>query len=494
MESIPEKYLQALVEISHNINSIQNPDELLESILSIGLEQLSAERGFILLKDENDPDSLLPRAVRNIDDDKIADAKEISLSTIAKVQKTMQPILSFDTLSDENFDPTRSIMVNRIRSIACAPLVYKKELLGVIYIDSQNEKARLTRQSLAFLQAFANQAAIALQNARLMSQLQEENALLKEEFHRIFAFKEIIGKSKAMDRVFQMMGKVLNNDATVLITGPTGSGKELIARAIHFNGHRKEKAFVPVNCGAIPENLIESELFGHKKGAFTGAVQDKKGLIETAHGGTLFLDEIGELPLNTQVKLLRFLQDRRFAPVGEVKSRLADVRIITATNRDLQQAIQEGHFREDLFYRINVIHIQAPPLEERRKDIPLLVRHFLKKAAKRFHQDQPSITPEALAALTDYHWPGNVRELENTIERAVVLDSDHKIDVDDLVLPKPADNTNTISAGMTLEQISQLLTEKTLKATEGNKTKTAGMMGVSLRWIHYKLKEWGMTE
>lgn len=493
MESIPEKYLQALVEISHNINSIQNPDELLESILSIGLEQLSAERGFILLNDASNPNSFLPGAVRNIDSDKIADSKEISLSTITKVKQTGQPILSFDTLSDENFDPTRSIMMNRIRSIACAPLVYKEELLGVIYIDSQNERAQFTRQSLAFLQAFANQAAIALQNARLMLQLQEENALLKEEFHRIFAFKEIIGKSKAMDRVFQMMGKVLNNDATVLITGPTGSGKELIAKAIHFNGQRKDKPFVPVNCGAIPENLIESELFGHKKGAFTGAVQDKKGLIETAHGGTLFLDEIGELPLNTQVKLLRFLQDRRFTPVGRVQSRLAEVRIIAATNRDLQQAIREGNFREDLFYRINVIHIQAPPLHERRKDIPLLAKHFLKKAAKRFSQKQPSITPEALAVLTDYHWPGNVRELENTIERAVVLDSDHKIDVDDLVLPRSVGNSNTISAGMTLEQISQLLMEKTLKATEGNKTKTAEMMGVSLRWIHYKLKEWGLA-
>ncbi len=493
MESIPEKYLQALVDISRNINSIKDPNELLENILSIALAQLSAERGFILLNDVDKPEELAPKAVRNIDNANIADPSHISHSTIEKVKKSRQPILSFDTLSDDNFDATRSIMMHRIRSIACAPLVYKEEVMGVIYIDSQNEKARFTRQSLAFLQAFANQAAIALQNARLMAGLQEENSLLKEEFHRLFAFKEIIGKSKAMDSVFQMMGKVLNNDATVLITGPTGAGKELIARAIHFNGVRKSKPFVPVNCGAIPENLIESELFGHKKGAFTGAVQDKKGLIEMAHGGTLFLDEIGELPLNTQVKLLRFLQDRQLTPVGDVRSRGIDVRIIAATNRDLLKAIEDGAFREDLYYRINVIHIRTPSLAERRKDIPLLAKHFSKKAAKRFHQKAPGFTPEALDALMHYAWPGNVRELENTIERAVVLDSDGVIGVEDLALPQARSNGG-ITAGMTLEAISRELLIKTLKAVDGNKTRAAEMMGVSLRWIHYKLKEWDISE
>ncbi len=481
------------MNISRNINLIKDPDELLENILSIALEQLSAERGFILLEDKDEPQELAPKAARNIDSVNIADQAQISHSTIEKVKSTRQPILSFDTLSDEHFDATRSIMMHRIRSIACAPLVHKDEVLGVIYIDSQNEKARFTRQSLAFLQAFANQAAIALQNARLMARLQEENSLLKEEFHRLYAFKEIIGKSKAMDRVFQMMGKVLNNDATVLITGPTGTGKELIARAIHFNGLRKDKPFVPVNCGAIPENLIESELFGHKKGAFTGAVQDKKGLIEMAHGGTLFLDEIGELPLNTQVKLLRFLQDGQLTPVGDVRSRQIDARIIAATNRDLLKAIDDGVFREDLYYRINVIHIPAPPLSERRKDIPLLAKHFSKKAAKRFNQKPPGLTTAAVDALMQYAWPGNVRELENTIERAVVMDSDGVIDVDDLALPQARSNGG-IAAGMTLEAISKELLTKTLKAVDGNKTRAAEMMGVSLRWIHYKLKEWNISE
>jgi len=473
METIPEQYIKALLDISREINSIQQPDELLESILDIALKQLSAERGFVLLKDEQDENQFIPGAIRNIGAQKISEVSDISHSTVEKVLQTGKPLLTFDALSDERFDAARSVMLHQIRSIACVPLMLKGELIGVIYIDSRGEKARLSRGSLEFLQAFANQAAIALENARLLSQLQQENALLKEEFHRIYSFKEIIGKSKAMQRVFQLMAKVLNNDATVLITGETGTGKELVARAIHYNGHRSQKPFVAVNCGAIPENLIESELFGHKKGAFTGAISDKKGLIEAAKGGTLFLDEVGELPLNLQVKLLRFLQDKKFTPVGDVREHQADVRIISATNRNLHESIESGTFREDLFYRLNVIQIPIPSLQERKKDIPLLSQFFM---------------------LIEYTWPGNVRELENTIERAVVMDSDSQIGQDDLFLPLQNRRSGEIEAGMTVEEVSRKLLEKTLAVTEGNKTRAAEMMGVSLRWVHYKMKEWGLSD
>ncbi len=492
MENIPEQYLKALLEISQQINSIKKPEELLENILDIAIQQLAAERGFILLRDENGEGEFVPRAVRNLNAVRLSEMPDISHSAVEKVLQTGRPLLTFDALSDERFDEARSVVLHQIRSIACVPLVLKGEMLGVIYIDSRGEKARFSRQSLEFLQAFANQAAIALENARLLTRLQQENALLKEEFHRIYAFEEIIGKSKAMEQVFQLMGKVLNNDTTVLLTGETGTGKELVARAIHYNGVRRKKPFVPVNCGAIPENLIESELFGHKKGAFTGAVADKKGLVEMASGGTLFLDEVGELPLNLQVKLLRFLQDQQFTPVGEVHPRKADVRIIAATNRDLQELIRQGQFREDLFYRLNVINIRIPPLRERIKDIPLLVKHFVDRYGRKLQKEIRSVTPAAMERMLQYSWPGNVRELENTIERAVVVDSDGKIDVDDLMLMAVRESSGEIEAGMTLDDVSRRLLEKTLRAVDGNKTRAAEMMGVSLRWVHYKSKEWGL--
>jgi Nif-specific regulatory protein len=489
MKDIPQQYLQALLEISNQINSIKEPEILLENILDIALQQLSAERGFILLKENGE---YVPRAVRNIEKQKLDEIDDISHSTIQKVIEKKQPLLSFDALSDGRFDDSQSVILNQIQSIATVPLVLKGELIGVIYIDSQGQKARFSKQSLNFLQAFANQAAIALENARLIVGFQQENAILKEEFHRIYAFEEIIGKSKAMEQVFQMMGKVLNNDTNVLLMGETGTGKELVAKAIHYNGSRSKKAFVPVNCGAIPESLIESELFGHKKGAFTGAINDKEGLIKVADGGTLFLDEVGELPPTVQVKLLRFLQDRQFTPVGEVNPHTVDVRIITATNRDLQKAISQGIFREDLYYRLHVIHIIIPPLRERKKDIPVLTQYFLQKFGDKLEKRIKSVSPSAMDLLLQYDWPGNVRELENTLERAVVLDSNNCIDVEDLMLVLDDGKPSGIVAGMKLEDLSKELLEKTLIAVEGNKTLAADMMGVSVRWVHYKAKEWGL--
>ncbi|RQW01643.1 MAG: GAF domain-containing protein, partial [Calditrichaeota bacterium] len=398
--------------------------------------------------------------------------------------------LTFDALSDERFDDSQSVILQQIRSIACVPLMFKDNFSGMIYIDSRGKKARFTRESLDFLQAFANQAAIALENVRLLVQLQEENALLKEEFHRLYSFKEIIGKSAAMQNVYRTIGKVLNNDTTVLIQGETGTGKELIARAIHYNGWRKEYPFVPVNCAAIPENLIESELFGHKKGSFTGAISDKKGLIAAADKGTLFLDEIGELPASAQVKLLRFLQDKEFTPVGEIKPTHADVRILAATNKDLLKQVQEGNFREDLYYRLNIINVQVPALRNRMEDIPLLIHHFLDRYNRKLSRNIRKIDNAVMKMFMSYSWPGNIRELENTIERAVVMSSRPIITEEDILLPENSVQKNTVRAGMTLEEVSRQLLDRTLKAVDGNKTRAAEMMEVSLRWIHYKMKEW----
>jgi len=485
---IPERYLNALVGISQEINSIQELETLLERILDIALQQLSAERGFILLQ-EGGEQQLAPKVARNIDPVKISEVAEISSTAVRKVISTQKSLLTFDALSDETFDATESVIMHRIRSIACVPLLLKGELIGVIYIDSQEQTAQFNQQSLDFLSVFANQAAIAIENARLLESLRSENELLKGEFHRIYSFKEIIARSKAMERVLQLMGKVLNNTSVVLISGETGTGKELIARAIHHNGPRNNNPFVAVNCAAIPENLLESELFGYKKGAFTGATSDKKGLIEVANTGTLFLDEIGELPLQLQVKLLRFLQEREVMRLGGSYPVKVDVRIIAASNRNLMEEVREGRFREDLYYRLNVIEINLPPLRERKKDISLLAHHFLKKISKSMDKNISGFMPQALEKLMNYHWPGNVRELENAIERAVVLASQQLISQADIDLGR----INTISgieAGQTIEVVSRSLLEKTLRAYDGNKTRAAEAMGVSLRWIHYKMKEW----
>jgi Nif-specific regulatory protein len=478
------------VEISQEVNSIQELETLLERILDIALQQLAAERGFILLRETADQKPV-PKAAKNIDPLKMSEVSEISSTTVEKVISNREPVLTFDTLDDEAFDATESMIMHQIRSIACVPLLLKGKLIGVIYIDSREQAARFNQQSLDFLSAFANQAAIAIENARLLESLRSENELLKGEFHRIYSFKEIIGRSKALEPVLQLMGKVLNNNAVVLITGETGTGKELVARAIHHNGPRKDQPFVAVNCAAIPENLLESELFGYTKGAFTGANSDKKGLIEQASGGTLFLDEVGEILLSLQVKLLRFLQEREVRRLGGGQPIKVGVRIVAATNRTLSEDVKEGRFREDLYYRLNVIEIPIPPLRERKKDITLLAHHFLKKFSKNMDKKIFGFTPEALEKLLNYRWPGNVRELENAVERAVVLASQNIISREDIVL-RPADNESAIEVGKTLEEISRTLLLKTFCAFDGNKTHVAESMGVSLRWVHYKIKEWGI--
>ncbi len=264
------------------------------------------------------------------------------------------------------------------------------------------------------------------------SNLEAENKELKKELSGRYKFDNIIGQSEGIRNVLSLVERVADSDSTVLVTGESGTGKELIARAVHFNSPRKSKAFVPINCGAIPGELLESELFGHVKGAFTGAVNNRTGRFELANGGTLFLDEIGELSLNLQVKLLRVLQERRFEPVGSVKTIEADVRIIAATNINLEKAVKEGKFREDLYYRLNVIPIKIPSLKERREDIPLLIKYFIDSFNKTKSRNLTGVSAQALEYLSHYEWPGNIRELENFVERAAILKGQGNIEIDDL--------------------------------------------------------------
>jgi two-component system, NtrC family, response regulator PilR len=336
------------------------------------------------------------------------------------------------------------------------------------------------------------------------STLIKENIRLRQAVEDRYKFWNLIGKSPKMQRVYELVEKVSQTKANVLITGESGTGKELVAKAVHFNSARKDRSFVTLNCGAIPENLLESELFGHMKGSFTGAIANKRGLLEMAEGGTLFMDEIGELPLPLQVKLLRVIQEREFKRVGGVEDIKVDVRIISASNQDLQQKVAHGGFREDLFYRLNVIQIKIPPLRERKEDIPLLVNHFVRKYSADTGKEIEGILPEALELLLGYNFAGNVRELENIIERSITLETTPMIAdrhirsyLNERVISKGIPPTleipeEGIDLNKVVEDLEKAFILKALEQTDGVKKKAAEILGMNFRAMRYKLAKYDL--
>ena len=330
-------------------------------------------------------------------------------------------------------------------------------------------------------------------------QLEQENIYLKERIGDRFDLSGMIGKSSAMKKMFETLELISPSDANVLITGESGTGKELIANAIHQNSLRKDHAFIKVNCAALPENLLESELFGHEKGAFTGAINKKMGRFQLAHEGSIFLDEIAEMAPATQAKILRVLQEQEFEPVGGTKTVKVDTRIIAATNKKLEAYIEEGLFREDLYYRLNVVQVEVPSLKKRHQDISILTDHFLKKYAEKNHRLLKGIDPEALDMLMRYAWPGNVRELENVIERAVILTRSEYITLNELPhtinsnKPGGGDDSSMLPIGKPLKEIEKEVIISNLEENDGNRTKTAEMLGISRRTLQLKLKEYGVN-
>jgi len=344
-----------------------------------------------------------------------------------------------------------------------------------------------------------------IRNALEKKNLEKENLLLKQVVQERYHFGNIVGQSPKMLELYRLLEKVAPTKTNILITGESGTGKELVAKAIHYNSPRKDKPFVTLNCGAIPESLIESELFGHMKGAFTDAVSTKKGLFEVADEGTIFLDEISELPLMMQVKLLRVIQDKEFKRVGGTEDIRVDVRIISATNKDLEEAVREKRFREDLFYRLNVIQIKLPPLRERKEDIPLLADHFLKKYSEELGKSITRISPEALQFLMNYDFPGNVRELQNIIERAVALETGSQLSLENLSsylenqLPakKGAFDIDFPEEGIDLEKVvadlEKMLLLKALDRAKGVKKKAAELLRINFRSMRYRLDKYGLN-
>jgi len=384
-------------------------------------------------------------------------------------------------------------LLDRIKSIDEEAIV----IIMTAYSSVDSAIAALRKGAYDYVtKPFVNEDLLqTVKNAILTRELFRENRVLRREIDKRYGFSEIIGKSEALQEVFRIVEKVAETNASILIQGESGTGKELIARAIHFNSGRAGKAFLAVNCGALPESLLESELFGHMKGAFTGATADKKGLFRAADGGTLLLDEIGEMPQQLQVKLLRALQEQEVMPVGSSKPVKFDARIIAATNKNLETEVAENRFREDLFYRLNVIEISLPPLRARREDIPLLTKHFIAKIAREQNANEKPITREAMAAMMGYNWQGNVRELQNAVERAFILSND-EITPENLP-PKIRVNTENNfemrdPEGLrpTLEEMERRYISEILASVGQDKTDAAEILGIDLSTLYRKLKRY----
>jgi transcriptional regulator with GAF, ATPase, and Fis domain len=477
--------LQRLTAFSQKVFGLWNVGSLLESLMDEAIELTRADKGFLILLDNNEPRIKVARNVRR---ETIEDADErVSDSIVAEVVKTGQALIVSDALDDPKFKASESVVNLKLLSVMCAPLKHKGDLFGLIYVGNDRLVNRFEPKSVDLLTIFAAQASLILQNAMLVNDLFLTNSELKTRLESA-RFGEIIGTCAGMVDVYRRIEKIAQTDISVLISGETGTGKELIAREIHRRSPRSKGPFVTINCGAIPENLLESELFGHVKGAFTGAVATKPGKFQAANGGTLFLDEIGELPLQLQVKLLRALQERIVHKVGDNRGEPVDIRVVTATNRVLEDEVKKGTFREDLYYRLNVVNLRLPPLREREGDLEMLGRFFIQKYSQEFNGKARSFSPAAIVAMKKYGWPGNIRELENRIKKAVVLTDKAVLAAEDLDL-KPEDFEPVLPLAEAKEQFQKDYINKILARNGGNRTKTAKDLGVDPRTIFRHLEK-----
>jgi transcriptional regulator with GAF, ATPase, and Fis domain len=475
--------LNALLKVSRVVHSIRDLDELQIQILNLIFEVAPAERGAILLDGSNGREfnSVFARN-RDASNDR---AVRVSRTIAQRVLEQGLAILGSNVPGSSGLGVVESLIALQVRSLLCVPLTIYQRTIGCIYLDTINVADRFNEDHLQLVTAIAGISAVALENARRLQWLEHENQRLLTE---ITLDRTLVGESPRMKDVFHFLARVAPTDATVLIGGESGTGKELAARAIHRKSPRANKPFVAINCAAIPENLLESELFGYEKGAFTGAVAQKKGRLETADGGVLFLDEVGELAPALQVKLLRVLQEREFERVGGNKPIHVDIRLIAATNRDLEEASRKGEFRQDLYFRLNVVSLTMPALRDHKEDIPLLVSFMVEKYCKKCGIKPKQLSREALACLMNYDWPGNVRELENVIERALVLGSSEDILVEDLpenLLERdPAPGVGEARYHAAVIDLKKRLIQNALEEARGNITEAAKALGVHPNYLH----------
>ena len=476
--------LAALLKISTAINGIRTAEDLQVRVLEMIFEVMPVERAAILLVGQN-PDEFISGTHRERGSNAVHPFR-ISRTIASQVLRDGVAVMGNDVLTDRAFEPTESLVASQIRSLLCVPLIVFGSKLGVVYADTTHPGAHLDEHHLHLLTAIASVVAVALEHARYVEWLEGENRRLQEEIN---IEHDMIGESARIREVYQFINKVAAADANVLIRGESGTGKELVARAIHRNSRRANQPFVAINCAALTETLLESELFGHEKGAFTGAIAQKKGKIEVADGGTVFLDEVGEMAPSLQAKLLRVLQEREFDRVGGTRPIKVNIRLIAATNRNLEDAIKNAAFRQDLFFRLNVVALTLPPLRERREDIPLLATHFVQKYSREANRPVAGISRETHALLKQYDWPGNVRELENTIERAVVLGSSEHIRPEDLPealveRKEPSSASSDLRYHDAVNSVKRQLIIRAVEQAGGNFTEAAKLLNLHPNYLH----------
>ena len=474
-----------LFEFSQKLMNNYEIPSLLDALLDVVIQVSNADKGFIVLLESGEP---VVKVARNLRRETISDAvRHLSDSIIKRVVESRQPLIISDALNDTSFKNSLSVMNLRLTSVMCAPLLERGNLIGLIYVGNDNVTQLFDQAALEILTIFASQASLVIRNALLVNELQLDNQSLQDRIERI-RFGEILGSSPAMQEVFRKVQRVAGTDITVLVTGETGTGKELIAREIHNRSARAKGPFISVNCGAIPENLLESELFGHVRGAFTGAVNSKLGRFQTANKGTLFLDEIGDMPQPLQVKILRALQEHIVTKVGDTVPESVDIRIIAATNRDLEAETHNGRFREDLYYRLNVVHLLLPPLRDRGDDIVVLARYMLSRYAPEYGSKVRGFTPGAIVAIKRYRWPGNIRELENRIKKAIVLADKAMLGPEDLGI-NPDEIPAILPLAEARDRWQRSYINEVLGLNAGNRTKTARDLGVDPRTIFRHLEK-----
>jgi Nif-specific regulatory protein len=486
--------LQALLRIAGALHEIRATAPLARRLLGLALETVPAERAALLLLD---PTGALVSSSA-LDREGRTEPFPISRTLIERVVAERSAVLSNDVLQTGGWEGVESVLAARLQSLLAAPLTGREGTLGVLYLDTREPGVHFDERHLELVTAAAGIAVVALANVRHLEALEEENQRIEEALDA-----GMVGESARMREIQRLLARVAATDSTVLLRGESGTGKEVAARALHRGSVRAGKPFVAVNCATLSETLLQSELFGHERGAFTGAVERKIGRIEAAQGGTLFLDEIGEIPPALQARLLRVLQEREFERVGATRPIKVDIRLIAATNRDLEKGIREGTFREDLFYRLNVITVTLPALRERREDVPLLASHFATLFGRKIGRRVLGFTPEARACLLRYAWPGNVRELANAIERAVVLGEGELIRPEDLPetvlesapverggagggpVGKYHDSVNAFKQRLILEAIDQ---------AGGNVTKAAELLDLNPTYLHRLIRNFDLKE
>jgi transcriptional regulator with GAF, ATPase, and Fis domain len=469
--------IERLVALSDELMRDTSPNRLFANLLRGLVEITKAEKGFVIVFQDGQRHLA---ASHNIADEKL-DLSKVSDSIIDQVVQHLQPVIVSDAMSDSRFGRAKSVVDLKLSSVMCVPLIYRNDLLGVIYLGNDSVTDLFTERDLKLLRVYAAQSALIVHHALALNQLKLDNTNLRERLQQA-SQGQIIGTCPPMKAVFKIVRRVAPTDVSVLVLGETGTGKELVAREIHNLSARRTRPFIAINCGAIPENLLESELFGHKKGAFTGAVADKVGKVEAANHGTLFLDEIGEMPMNLQVKLLRVLQERVIERVGDLSPRPVDIRVVAATNKNPEEQIANGNFREDLYYRLNEITLQLPPLRERGEDIEVLATYFLNKYREQYNAKARGFTNQALLAMKSYYWPGNVRELENRVKKAVIMSDRALLNPEDMALVSD-DKRHIKPLADAQEEFKLEYIKKVLDLNNWNKAQTARDLGVDARTI-----------